>query len=331
TGVQTCAHPICALVEDNLLPVESLVTVGISGESCHLGGREHAEEGEPIRFDPVAPGLARRPGAPPLEGGRRDPLVVNSICAGCHSTPAPRYPGGAAVRNSSEAPDLAAGACMSAIKCTHCHDPHPVRPRAGAPDDPRHLAACTGCHGELAEPAAARAHSGHAARDASCLDCHMPRVVQGLSEMVRSHRIGSPAPAQDLIAGGPNACNLCHLDRSLGWTLRALEAGWGIEIDPDAIWLERYGGLDRPVGLAWLGSPDPAVRIAAAAALGRSRHRRRALPALLGALDDPVAHTRMRILFAVEDALGRPLERREYDPAAPPARRAAQVRRLRGA
>jgi hypothetical protein len=220
---------------------------------------------------------------------------------------------------------------MSAIRCTDCHDPHTAGPGAGAPDDPRQLAACTSCHPALADPAVARAHSGHSSEAASCLDCHMPRVVQGVSDMVRTHRISSPTGREDLVAGAPNACNLCHLDRSVAWTLRELDARFGAAVAPLAVDLviDRYGGdLDAPLGEVWLASADPVVRIAAAAAFARAGDRR-ALPRLLDTLDDPVAHDRMRMLFAVEELLGRPLARREYDPHAPPERRSQMLRRLR--
>jgi hypothetical protein len=311
-------------VAGNLLPVDRLVTVGVSCESCHLGGRAHARDGVAIRFDPVSPDLAPRPGAPDLSRGRRDPLVVNAICGQCHSTPSPSYPGGAATRNSTEALDMARSGCAGAIKCTDCHDPHTAGPGPGAPDDRRHLAACGRCHPDVAS--SAREHSGHDAGAASCLDCHMPRVVQGLSDVVRTHRIGSPAPAADLEAGAPNACNLCHLDRSIAWTAGELARRWGRSVSPGAA---ADGGLDHPVGEAWLDSGDPQVRITAAAAYARSpRLGRAALPLLLDILDDPVAYDRMRVLFAVEDIAGR-RALAGYDPTAPPARRAEALRRLR--
>jgi len=311
-------------ITGNLLPVDRLVTVGVSCESCHLGGREHAENGAPIRFAPASPDLTLRAGAPDLSRGRRDPVVVNAICGQCHSTPSPRYPGGAATRNSTEALDMAGATCAGAIKCTDCHDPHTAGPGPGAPDQPRHLAACARCHPD----AAADRHGGHAARDASCLDCHMPRIVQGLSDVVRTHHIQSPAPAADVAAGGLNACNLCHLDRSIAWTAGELTRRFGRElaIDPAA-----YGGLDRPVGEAWLDSGDPQVRITAAAAFARApRLGRPAVPLLLDVLDDPVAYDRMRVLFALEDILGR-RALAVYDPTAPPAVRAGQMQRLRAA
>jgi hypothetical protein len=272
-----------AVIADNLLPVDELVTVGISCESCHLGGRAHAEEEAPISFVPVHPALAPRPDAPDLSGGRDDPFVVNAICAQCHSTPADRWPDGGVTRNSSEAFDLAAGACASAIACTDCHDPHGAPPRD----------ACAGCHADLAPD-----HARHPAGVASCLDCHMPRMVQGIGAVVRRHRISSPTDEAMLAAAAPNACNLCHLDRSIRWTLDAIDAGWGRRIAPgDWAWPD----LDAPAGEVWLDGDHRATRIAAAAAYARSPLGPAALPRLRARLDDPIAYDRMWIRFAVEE------------------------------
>jgi predicted CXXCH cytochrome family protein len=313
-----------SVIEHNLLPVDELVTVGVSCESCHGGGREHAVEGRPIHFAPTSPALHARADAPSLEGGRQNHVLVITICAQCHSTPTPRWPDGAAQRNSSEALDLDSGACLSQVKCTDCHDPHQAGPGSMAPDQPRQLAACVRCHGFLATPRAQVEHAGHRAGSASCLDCHMPRVVQGVSDYVRSHRISSPADPRMLSNDTPNACNLCHLDRSVKWTVAALASHWGKQVTVAAP-LD-----DRPAGEAWLHSPSPALRAVAAAAFARlpAARARAALPALLAVLDDPIAYYRMRLLFAIEDILGRRLPPAQYDPTAPPATRAAQRRAL---
>ncbi|HUQ01770.1 MAG TPA: ammonia-forming cytochrome c nitrite reductase subunit c552 [Kofleriaceae bacterium] len=316
-----------AIREQNLLPTGELVTVGISCESCHLGGRAHAD-GAPQRFAPVGPHVRRKPDAPPLARGRDEPALVNAICAQCHSTPSPRYPDGAATRNSTEALDLAAGACASAIACTDCHDPHRRGPGAGAPAQPAQLAACTLCHQSLAGDTAALAHARHPAGAASCLDCHMPRIVEGIGGFVRSHRISSPTDPAMLAAGAPNACNLCHLDRSIRWTTDALRTGWGAAVAPQPSWRAAYGELENAVGLAWLTSRHAPVRLAAAAAYAR-RGQRADLPALVELLDAPVAHDRMWMLLAIEQLLGRRLARDEYDPIAEPAVRARQAAALR--
>lgn len=289
-----------------VLPAEALVTVGISCESCHLGGREHAVEGDAISFVPVSPDLRARGDAPALDGGRANQLVLNTVCASCHSTPSPRFASGAVTRNSSEALDMAGGACMTRIRCVDCHDPHGSGPGAGKADG---LARCDRCHGDL--PAD---HSRHASAPVSCVDCHMPRIVQGVSDYIRSHRIAVPD------AGAPNACNLCHLDRSMAWTAAELARLWGRRVEPPLL-------ADTPAGEVWLRGRDPEVRLVAAAAYGRSPLGRAALPMLVEMLDDPVAHDRMRMLFAIEAVLGRRVGKHEYDPTAPPEERARQVRR----
>ena len=241
------------------------------------------------------------------------------MCAQCHSGPSPRLPDGSALRNSSEALDLAASSCTTA-RCTDCHDPH-----RGGIDEARAIAACTSCHPVLAEPAAARAHGGHAT--ATCLDCHMPRLVMGIDRVVRSHRISSPTDPAVLAMAAPNACNLCHVDRSIQWTVDELRARHEVQLDPRG-WAA-YGDLELPVGDVWLASPEPAMRLLAADAYARSPLARLALPSLVRRLDDPLPHLRVWTLFAVEAILGRRVRDDEYDPRAPADVRRRQLSRLR--
>lgn len=317
-----------AIRDGNLLPVDELVTVGISCESCHLGGRAHAD-GAPQRFAPIGANVRRKELAPSLDRGRDSPALVNALCAQCHSTPSPKYPDRSAARNSTEALDQANGACASSIACTDCHDPHG---RVGTKSEIASAseAACTLCHQSLADEKAALAHGGHPPGTASCLDCHMPRIVAGIDSFVRSHRISSPTDPRMFAVGAPNACNLCHLDRSIRWTVDELRRGWGVNVAPLSDFRQAYGEVDNAVGLAWLTSEIPTVRLTAAAAFAQ-RGDRAALPALVEHLDAPVAHDRMWMLFAVEELLGRRLTRDEYDPLAPPAVRARQMTTLRRA
>lgn len=317
---------------DNRLPIEQLVTVGISCESCHLGGREHAVDGEQIRFVPTSPRLVRRDDAPDLAGGRTNATVMRGVCAQCHSTPSPRYASGAVTRNSSEALDMAGGSCVSAIRCNDCHDPHRIGAGAAAAgDDPAHVSACIGCHEDFGEPAAARAHGHHDPDEVSCLDCHMPHIVQGISHVVRSHRIGPPVTRADVADGGPNACNLCHLDRSIAWTVAELARRWNSSLRLERDWRDAYGGdFDAPLGPLWLASSRPIMRVTAADAYARSTLGKGSLPAMIDGLDDPIAYYRMRMLFAIEDILGRSLSSGEYDPTAAPEVRGRAVEVLKG-
>ncbi|HWU89376.1 MAG TPA: ammonia-forming cytochrome c nitrite reductase subunit c552, partial [Kofleriaceae bacterium] len=247
---------------------------------------------------------------------RRDPDLVGAVCAQCHSGPSPRLPDGAALRNSSESLDLAASPCTG-IKCTDCHDPH----RGGA-DPARAIAACTGCHPTVSP----RAHAGDGHDAVTCLDCHMPRIVMGIDRFVRSHRISSPTDPVMLARAAPNACNLCHLDRSIQWTLDEIALRHGVRLDPRAV--AGDADPDASVGEVWLSSPQPGIRLVAAAAYAASPLGRFALRDLVRGLDDDLAYVRAWTQFAVEDILGRRLPPAAYDPRDPRPVRRARIERL---
>jgi hypothetical protein len=51
----------------------------------------------------------------------------------------------------------------------------------------------------------------------------MPYTTYGLLKTIRSHQISNPSVKATLDTGRPNACNLCHLDKTLAWTAEYLE------------------------------------------------------------------------------------------------------------
>ena len=56
----------------------------------------------------------------------------------------------------------------------------------------------------------------------------MPHSTWGLMKAMRSHTVSSPTVEESLPPNGrPNACNLCHLDKSLLWTAEALHRQYG--------------------------------------------------------------------------------------------------------
>jgi hypothetical protein len=154
----------------------------------------------------------------------------------------------------------------------------------------------------------------------------MPRIVMGIDRHVRSHRISSPSAPAMLGASAPNACNLCHLDRSLRWTLDELALRHGVRPAPRA--LAGSPDPDAALGDLWLASPRPGLRLVAAAAYARSPLGRFALRDLLRGLDDDLPHVRVFTQFAVEDILARKLPPAEYDARAPRPARRAQIDRL---
>jgi hypothetical protein len=184
--------------------------------------------------------------------------------------------------------------------------------------------ACLACHTAFAAPAVAADHSRHSDR-VTCLDCHMPRTVPGVETITRTHRVGRAVEPGTAERGGFNACNLCHLDRPLSWTLTELEAGWGRRPSTQA---ERRTLSPVPAGELWLGHADPAVRRVAVDAHVRSPLVADPLPALLGSLNDPVPFNRTLGLIALERHVGFAIEPRAYDPLPGQVAWEAQVERL---
>jgi hypothetical protein len=97
----------------------------------------------------------------------------------------------------------------------------------------------------------------------------MPFTSYGLLKSMRSHRISVPDVAATVATGRPNACNLCHLDKSLGWTARWLEKFYGTSapaLDEDqqqvasALLLGLTGDAGQRALIAWALAWQPARR-----------------------------------------------------------------------
>tara|TARA_Y100000994_G_scaffold238639_1_gene231408 strand:+ start:48 stop:806 length:759 start_codon:yes stop_codon:yes gene_type:complete len=82
--------------------------------------------------------------------------------------------------------------------------------------------ACLQCHKEMSDDVSA--HTLHPVNSAgsNCYNCHMPHTSYGLLKAIRSHTIETPNVETTLETGRPNACNLCHLDKTLDWTAEHL-------------------------------------------------------------------------------------------------------------
>jgi len=150
------------------------------------------------------------------------------------------------------------------MQCQSCHAMHDGDPRGQLrpelPDD----ALCTQCHTELAESAAAVEHGGHAQNSEGnrCLGCHMPKIVYGLVGAHRSHRVDAPNPSDP---ERPDACTLCHADRSRGWAAAATARMWP---RPGIAAAATEADDNTPELTRLLLAGDPIERSIAAAALG---------------------------------------------------------------
>lgn len=168
---------------------------------------------------------------------------------------------------------MAASRCYQRgeISCLSCHSLHHYQSN----DD--QLArgmegnqACLQCHGDYA--AKLEQHTRHRAGSSGslCYNCHMPFTTYGLLKAIRSHTINSPSVKSSLDTGRPNACNLCHLDKSLGWTATKLNE-WHRQPIPAmtedqtnnsaaAVWLLKGDAGQRAL-IAWHMGWEPAQAI----------------------------------------------------------------------
>jgi len=242
------------------------------------------------------------------------------------------------------------------LTCTSCHGMHEGDPRGqvrsafavAAPASGEAPGAgdgmCTRCHRDLGTPAALARHSHHdpGREGARCVACHMPRVVYGVLDIHRSHRIEIPDPARaagatsEGSAPRPDACTLCHVDRTPGWAAGAL-ARWrgGAPAPPPA--------SASPVEVLFSG--EPLARAVAADAVGRAASfalasetpRARALGALLEVMArdryPAVRHLAWRAVRRLEARGAGPDEglAAGYDASAGPEARAAEVALLQAA
>lgn len=178
-----------------------------------------------------------------------------------------------------------------AMTCGSCHTMHDGEPAGMLTAEQQGGAACLDCHQAIA--ADVEAHSHHAADTpgSNCLSCHMPEMVYGVMEIHRSHHIEVPDPAADAANARPNACTLCHADRSLDWAERETARLW----DRAPRTVQRADGLPAGVadGPARLHAGDPVERAVMAVALDRALMREQ--------LADPAAW-RAHLLMALDDS-----------------------------
>jgi len=115
------------------------------------------------------------------------------------------------------------------VTCFSCHDPHGNDNVAMVRKSGNAL--CLDCHGpnSQAGPYASsiEAHTHHKAGSPGneCIGCHMPKIAETISDQkVRSHTFHFVTPGDTETLKIPNACNVCHTDKSTEWAKAALES-----------------------------------------------------------------------------------------------------------
>jgi hypothetical protein len=288
---------------------EHAVTLGISCESCHLGCREHAENPKILpAFFPISPHLHSESEEAPTDLGRTHDNV-NWACGRCHSGDRPHFAAGMSTWNSTEYSDAMRGHCYSQLKCIDCHNPHQAIGHQWTSTPAKDDARCIQCHQQYSSPESQAAHSHHqpGSEGSRCMNCHMPRINEGLQDVVRTHTIFSPTNADMIHANHPNACNQCHTDKSIDWTIDYLKKWFNAEF-VDTKLQSQYTNRAQSAALGWLQSENHAVRLVAADALLRTRTEwdqdTTIQDALINALDDPYLLNRQFARRGFEGMLG---------------------------
>ncbi len=182
-----------------------------------------------------------------------------------------------------ESPCFERGRGERKLSCLSCHsmhreagDPRPLRSwavdqmRVGM----RGNRACVQCHRGLAASAELEAHTRHRPESSGsgCYNCHMPFTTYGLLKAIRSHTIDSPSVAVSRDTGRPNACNQCHLDKTLRWTSAHLAAWYDIPQPdlppvlsalPRSVVLALAGDAGQRALVAWSMGWEPAMEVSA--------------------------------------------------------------------
>jgi len=226
------------------------------------------------------------------------------------------------------------------MTCIDCHSMHDADPSLQVREEARGDGACVGCHEAMPND-----HSRHEVASATCVDCHMPRVVYGLLGAHISHRVEAPNPARDARLGRPDACTLCHVDEDSAWAAANRAALWGVGHSRSS-----SGGMGHPSATSdgalhgrmarTLFGGDPIERAVAAAALGRWPEGRRpegeALARRVGLLlevlaSDAYPAVRTGAWRSLRALLGEsaPARLERFDPVAPLRRRRAFVTAMR--
>lgn len=218
----------------------------VACEDCHGPGSKHAESSEASDIvhpvDSGAVGMAacarchgpRRPLWPLLDADHAFQLgetydeMYEPIVVTLPSGPSPDFFADGKPRTSSfEYQAMLQSACArkGGATCLTCHtaphaDAHRPAELRAAPDE-----TCRGCHAPVF--AAGKAHTHH--QKASCVACHMAPIVSGVLDHFADHSIDVPVPENTARHDVPNACSVCHADRSPDQLAQSLAAWW-----PDA-------------------------------------------------------------------------------------------------
>ncbi len=298
---------------ENYYGPDNAVALGISCEACHLGCDSHVgSQGKvPPSFQPVSVHLTA-PGRLTSSLGRTQ-QSINQACSHCHASDRLKFPDGAAHKNSAEYTDMMSGHCASQISCVHCHEPHTAIGEKWTATPAQDDARCIACHPQYKGEKAVAAHTHHelGSEGSRCMNCHMPKLTEGIEDVMRTHHISSPSSREVIIGGGFNACNACHIEKSVKWTAEHVNRWYDKSYAPREL-AATYGDIELPFGAYWLKSaPREVFKLPAYGAMKRNKAAWMA-PLAAADLDSPRLIVRQFAQDSIEAALEVSLEEQGY-------------------
>ena len=103
-------------------------------------------------------------------------------------------------------------AASGQLDCVYCHTSSGRNRFTGDQADQ----ACFPCHAEEVNDPAAHSFHEASSEGSRCVACHMPRTE--FARMIRhDHSMLAPTPRATIEFESPNACNICHSDKSAQW------------------------------------------------------------------------------------------------------------------
>jgi predicted CXXCH cytochrome family protein len=182
------------------------------------------------------------------------------------------------------------------LTCLSCHTMHDGDPRGMILPAMRGNAACVQCHAAIGKNLAA--HTRHKAEGggSDCYACHMPKITYGLLDVHPTHRIQRPDPARAWRYEMPEACTLCHTNRTARWAAETMARDFKTPLPAD---LPTNADFEVAENVRQLLAGDVVQRSVAVMALADERSytddakaRRWVVPLLLVTMDDDYAAVR---------------------------------------
>jgi predicted CXXCH cytochrome family protein len=113
------------------------------------------------------------------------------------------------------------------VRCVDCHNAHTLKLKAEG------NGLCVQCHSERADRRFPKlvlkvydtpAHHFHKenSEGARCVNCHMPAKNYMVIDARRDHSFRIPRPDLSVKINVPNACNMCHKDKTASWAAGAI-------------------------------------------------------------------------------------------------------------